>query len=80
MDKRLHIIWGSPSFSKSRILLLKMHGMDRVFVLDKNQETMIQERKDATYISTKYISLYLMDQPERVHHFFTLVPSKKVRK
>lgn len=79
MDKRIHFIWGSASYSKNRILLLKMHGMNRIFVLDKNQETMIKEHKDATHVSIKFVPLFQIDQPGRVHHFFTKIPSRKHR-
>lgn len=79
MDKRIHFIWGSPSHSKNRIHLLKMNGMQKIIVLDKNQQNMVRESNDVTYFPVNLIPFLKIDQPDKVHHFFMRIPSEKNR-
>lgn len=73
VDENVHIIWGNSSFSKNRVNVLKMNGMTKIYVLDEQQKTFIQEENDVIYISKKYAPLLKRDEPGKVHHFFMYV-------
>ncbi len=79
MDKRVHFIWGNFPGSKNRIHLLKMNGMNKIYVLDKNQKGLIKECNDVTYFSMNIAPLLMIDQPGQVHHFFMEVPPRQYK-
>lgn len=80
MDKKTHIIWGNSSFSKNRVNLLKMNGMDRIFVLNKDQASTVKEENDVVYFSMKFEPLLMKDRPGKVHHLFMYVPPGEKKK
>ncbi|MDS9472438.1 hypothetical protein [Sporosarcina pasteurii] len=74
MEKKTHIIWGDSSLSKNRINLLKMNGMEEIFVLDKEQSSILKEENDVVYFSLKFAPLLMKDSPGKVHHLFMYIP------
>ncbi|AOV08551.1 hypothetical protein [Sporosarcina ureilytica] len=74
MEKKTHIIWGNSSLSKNRINLLRMNGMEEIFVLDQEQSSIVKEENDVVYFSMKFAPLLMKDSPGRVHHWFMYIP------
>lgn len=70
MDKKVHFVWGNPSYSKSRIRLMRMHGIEKIFIMDRNRHNIVKECEDVAYLPVSYTSFLTIDQPGLVHHFF----------
>lgn len=80
MEKRTHIILGESSLNEKRIKFLKMNGMDEIIVFDENQTSLVKEKNDVVYLSSRGASLFMKDSPGMVHHLFVYIPPGKRKK
>lgn len=74
MDKKLHFIWGNPSFERNRIHLLRANGCRKIYVLTDHPQAKIKEKREVTYLPRRYKPFIKMDNPNYVHHLFLSIP------
>lgn len=80
MDKTPHIIWGRSSLTNEKIQLLKMNGMEEIYVMDHNQSQKVMEENEVVYLSREGVSSLFKYAPETVYHLFLYIPPRPERK
>ena len=80
MNKTPNIIWGRTPLTDKTIRLLKMKGIEEVFVRDPNQSEKVKEENAVVYLSPEGVVSLFKYAPEVVHHIFVCIPPGSTRK